>query len=93
LQDNDFQLLVTRELGEISRTLHELVGNGQPGRIRMIEDKLEEVGREVAEIKATQQSKAARDMAIYRTCAVIATTFTSLILGLAKLAQVAGWIK
>jgi hypothetical protein len=40
MREEDFRLMVVQKLVRLETLLTELAGNGQPGRIRRIEDKL-----------------------------------------------------
>jgi hypothetical protein len=45
MTQEEFQTHVIENLAELKVNMHNLVGNGQPGRVKVLEDKVESLGK------------------------------------------------
>lgn len=45
MTNDEFQIHVVETLAELKTDMHNLVGNGQPGRVRVLEKKVEDLGK------------------------------------------------
>lgn len=45
MTNEEFQIHVVENLADLKANMHQLVGNGQPGRVKLLEDEVKSLGK------------------------------------------------